>query len=99
MINPSAAENARLRKETLRKRARLNDVFREVFSTDAGKECLQEIMRMSGAFERNTLSPVEHTFILEGQRRLAIGIADYVFGKNKAAQVLRMLEESKNETV
>lgn len=99
MTNPSAAENTRRQKEALRKRAHLNDVFREVFSTNAGKECLQEIFRMSGAFERNTQSQVEHTFILEGQRRLAIGIADYVFGKNKAAMVLRMLEESKNDAV
>lgn len=98
MKNTGAAEeNTEKRKDALRKRERLNNIFKEVFKTPQGKECLQEIMRMSDAFERDVNTKVEHTFILEGQRRLAIGIAKYVYGNNTAAKVLQMLE--KNETI
>ena len=93
----AAGENLEKRKDVLRKREHLNNIFKEVFKTPQGKECLQEIMRLSGAFERDVNTQVEHTFILEGQRRLAIGIAKYVYGKNTAAKVLQMLE--KNETI
>ena len=86
----NATEVAKRKTKIIEERAKLRSLFQRVFGTEDGKLALLEILKMSSALSVKDRSE-EYTQRDEGQRRLAIGIASYVYGDEVELKLLEMI--------